>query len=65
MLQAIAEGAVTEAHIVADLAQLCRGEVPGRTRNEELTCFKSVGWAGEDLAAAKLACGIETVRAGR
>ncbi len=65
VLQAIAEGAVTEAHIVADLAQLCRGEVPGRTRNEELTCFKSVGWAGEDLAAAKLACGIETVRAGR
>jgi len=58
LLLAIAEGAVTQAHIAADLAQLCRGEAPGRARADEITCFKSVGWAGEDLAAAKLACGI-------
>lgn len=55
VLQAIAEGAVAEAHVVAELAELCRGAHPGRTRPDEITLFKSVGWAGEDLAAAKLA----------
>ncbi len=58
LLLAIAEGAVTEAHIAADLAELCCGKAAGRTRQDGITCFKSVGWAGEDLAAAKLACGI-------
>ncbi|WP_211880471.1 bifunctional Delta(1)-pyrroline-2-carboxylate/Delta(1)-piperideine-2-carboxylate reductase [Plastoroseomonas hellenica] len=55
IVQAIAEGAITEAHVAADLAELCRGAHPGRTRPDEITAFKSVGWAGEDLAAAILA----------
>ncbi|PWS37980.1 ornithine cyclodeaminase family protein [Falsiroseomonas bella] len=55
LVQAIAEGAITEAAVAADLAELCRGAHPGRTRAEEITVFKSVGWAGEDLAAAVLA----------
>ncbi|WP_376100247.1 hypothetical protein ACE7GA_12395 [Roseomonas sp. CCTCC AB2023176] len=55
IVRAIAEGAITEAHVAADLAALCRGDHPGRTRPEEVTLFKSVGWAGEDLAAAILA----------
>jgi ornithine cyclodeaminase len=55
VVQAIAEGAITEAHVAADLAALCRGTHPGRTRDDEITAFKSVGWAGEDLAAAILA----------
>jgi ornithine cyclodeaminase len=55
ILQAIAEGAITEAHIAADLADLCRGLHPGRRDGAEVTLFKSVGWAGEDLAAAILA----------
>jgi alanine dehydrogenase len=54
---AIAEGAITEAHVAADLADLCRGAHPGRQRASEITVFKSVGWAGEDLAAAVLAVG--------
>lgn len=57
IVQAIAEGAITEAHVVAELAELCRGTHPGRTRPAEITVFKSVGWAGEDLAAAILAYG--------
>lgn len=56
IVQAIAEGAITEAHIAADLADLCRGRHPGRRDAAEITLFKSVGWAGEDLAAAILAC---------
>jgi len=55
ILQAIAEGAITEAHVVAELADLCRGVHPGRRHADEITMFKSVGWAGEDLAAAILA----------
>ena len=53
--RAIAEGAIAESHIAADLAALCRGTHPGRRTAEEVTVFKSVGWAGEDLAAAALA----------
>ncbi len=55
VVQAIAEGAVTEAHVAAELAELCRGVHPGRTREDEVTLFKSVGWAGEDLAGAVMA----------
>lgn len=57
IVQAIAEGAIGPAHVVADLAALCRGDHPGRRTAEEITAFKSVGWAGEDLAAAILAAG--------
>lgn len=55
IVQAIAEGSFTAAAVAADLAQLCRGTHPGRRSAEEITVFKSVGWAGEDLAAAVLA----------
>ncbi|MBS7792070.1 ornithine cyclodeaminase family protein [Roseococcus sp. SDR] len=55
VVQAIAEGHITRAHVVAELAELCRGAHPGRTDAAQITLFKSVGWAGEDLAAAILA----------
>jgi ornithine cyclodeaminase len=55
ILAAIAEGAIGPGHVAADLGQLCRGEHPGRRTPQEVTVFKSVGWAGEDLAAAALA----------
>jgi ornithine cyclodeaminase/alanine dehydrogenase-like protein (mu-crystallin family) len=46
-------GAIQRADIVADLAALCRG-APGRQNEAEITLFKSVGTAIEDLAAAML-----------
>jgi len=55
VLQAIGEGAIGTGHVAADLFALCRGEHPGRRDAAEITVFKSVGWAGEDLAAAALA----------
>jgi ornithine cyclodeaminase len=55
IVQAIAEGSFSAAAVAADLAELCRGTHPGRRSAEEITVFKSVGWAGEDLAAAVLA----------
>ncbi len=38
----------------ADLFDLCRGTHPGRVSAGEITMFKSVGTAIEDLAAAML-----------
>lgn len=55
VVQAIAEGHITEADVAAELSELCKGRHPGRTSAEQITLFKSVGWAGEDLAAAVLA----------
>ena len=55
LLIPLAEGAVTRAHVAAELAELVTGRRPGRTRTEEITVFKSVGFALEDLTAARLA----------
>ena len=52
--QALASGAIQSSDIVADLAALCRGKAAGRTAPGEITLFKSVGSAIEDLAAAIL-----------
>jgi ornithine cyclodeaminase/alanine dehydrogenase-like protein (mu-crystallin family) len=49
------EGLVDRGHIAAELAELVTGARPGRTRPDEITLFKSVGWALEDLLAARLA----------
>jgi alanine dehydrogenase len=42
------------ADIQGDLFELCRGKKKGRKRKDEITLFKSVGTAIEDLAAAML-----------
>ena len=47
------EGAVTDAHIRGDLGEVLVGVVPGRTSPSDLTLFKSVGLAIEDVAAAQ------------
>jgi ornithine cyclodeaminase len=47
-----AEGAVDETHIVGELGELFLGTVEGRRTNDEVTLFKSLGIAVEDLAAA-------------
>ncbi|MFO1326122.1 MAG: ornithine cyclodeaminase family protein [Rubrivivax sp.] len=54
VLQAVAEGAWEPARLQGRLADLCRG-AGGRVRDDEVTLFKSVGNALEDLAAAELA----------
>ncbi|MBL1420331.1 MAG: ornithine cyclodeaminase family protein [Alphaproteobacteria bacterium] len=55
IVQPIAAGVIAATDIKADLYQLCRGEVAGRKTDSEITLFKSVGCALEDLAAAILA----------
>ena len=51
----LAEGAITKAHLLGDLGELVAGRLPGRRGDEEITIFKSVGSALEDLATAVLA----------
>lgn len=47
-------GIITRNHILADLHQLVSRKKKIRTRPDEITLFKSVGCALEDLAAAEL-----------
>jgi ornithine cyclodeaminase len=50
----IARGALRAGNICGDLAGLCSGKIRGRATPAEITLFKSVGTAIEDLAAAAL-----------
>lgn len=47
-------GVIAAGDIQADLFELCRGDKRGRGDDDEITLFKSVGHALEDLAAAEL-----------
>lgn len=51
IVQALDSGALDVEDIRGDLFELARGERPGRRSAEEITLFKSVGAALEDLAA--------------
>ena len=53
-LLAAREGAIGPEHIRAELGEVLTGAQPGRTADDELTVFKSLGLAVEDLAAAEL-----------
>jgi ornithine cyclodeaminase len=55
LVQPLQDGVITHADVLADLYMLTRGQHAGRTSNDEITLFKSVGTALEDLAAAVLA----------
>lgn len=55
LLQPLAARVITRADVLADLAAVVRGDVVVRRSRTEVTLFKSVGHALEDLAAASLA----------
>jgi ornithine cyclodeaminase len=54
LVQAIAEGAIGDDHIAGEIGQVAIGLAPGRRRDDEITVFRGVGLAIEDLAAARL-----------
>jgi ornithine cyclodeaminase/alanine dehydrogenase-like protein (mu-crystallin family) len=62
LLGAVAEGTFEPSKLQGTLAQLCRGERPGRGGDREITLFKAVGNALEDLAAAELVAGAMLAR---
>ena len=54
LLIPIREGRILRSHILADLHELVSGKKPGRQTPTDITLFKSVGCALEDLVAAEL-----------
>jgi ornithine cyclodeaminase/alanine dehydrogenase-like protein (mu-crystallin family) len=51
------EGLIGEGHIRAEIGEVLAGLKPGRLSEDEVTVFKSVGNAVEDLAVASLVIG--------
>ncbi|HEX4825873.1 MAG TPA: ornithine cyclodeaminase family protein [Candidatus Polarisedimenticolaceae bacterium] len=68
-----AEGAIGDDHILGEIGEIAIGRLPGRRSPREITLFKSLGIAVEDLAAAhrihdrarKLGKGLEVEFGGR
>jgi ornithine cyclodeaminase len=54
-LLALREGAIGPDHIRAEIGDVLLGRQPGRTSVEEITIYKSLGVAVQDLAAADVA----------
>ena len=48
-------GALSETHLAGELGEMLTGKISGRTSPADVTVFKSLGMAVEDVAAAHLA----------
>ena len=53
ILLAIAEGAISQDSIHAEIGEIAAGVKPGREADDEITFFKSVGKAAQDVAVAQ------------
>jgi alanine dehydrogenase len=53
LIAPLAEGAVAEGFVAAELGEVVAGKRPGRTSVDEITLFKSVGNAAQDVAVAR------------
>jgi ornithine cyclodeaminase len=63
ILVPLREGVITPDHIVGEIGEVVAGKAPGRRDANEITLFKSLGLAIEDLAAGKYVY-EEAVKAG-
>jgi alanine dehydrogenase len=55
IVSGLAEGRFGRDHLAGELGAVVTGRVPGRTSAGQVTIFKSLGLAVEDVAAAALA----------
>jgi ornithine cyclodeaminase len=46
------EGVITDDHILGEIGEILANKIIGRTGEDEITLFKSLGLAVEDVAAA-------------
>jgi alanine dehydrogenase len=60
LLLAIKEKSITESHLHAEIGEVLAGAKPGRTNAGEVTLYKSVGIAIQDVATAQLVYGKAT-----
>ena len=54
VVQGIREGRFAESHVAGELGDVLLGRITGRRHADEVTIFKSLGMAVEDVAAADL-----------
>jgi ornithine cyclodeaminase len=54
LLIPLAQGLIGQDHIAGEIGEIAAGRVAGRTAAEEITFFKSVGVAVQDVAVAQL-----------
>jgi ornithine cyclodeaminase/alanine dehydrogenase-like protein (mu-crystallin family) len=52
LIQAVAAGILSPAGVYAEIGEIAAGAKPGREREDEITFFKSVGHAVQDVAVA-------------
>lgn len=52
LLGAIERGVVTDKHIAGEIGEVIDGKAPARQNDDEITLYKSLGVASQDLAAA-------------
>jgi ornithine cyclodeaminase len=52
ILVPLKNGEITPEHIVGEVGEVLLGQAPGRQSDDEITLFKSLGLAIEDLASA-------------
>jgi alanine dehydrogenase len=53
LIIAMKKGFITESNIYAEIGEIAAGRKPGRTNDEEITFFKSVGNAVQDASVAR------------
>ena len=54
LLWPIRDGVITEDHILAEIGELVSGDKPGRTGDDDVTLYKSVGLGVQDAVAAEM-----------
>ena len=54
VVMGISEGRFAVSHVLGELGEVVLGRVQGRTADDQITIFKSLGMAVEDVVAADL-----------
>jgi ornithine cyclodeaminase/alanine dehydrogenase-like protein (mu-crystallin family) len=52
LIGALARGAITADHVIGEIGEVAAGTVKGRIGDDDITLYKSLGIAAQDLAAA-------------
>lgn len=52
LLHAIAERVVDQSHVKGEIGDVLSGKIPGRVRDDQITIYKSLGHAAQDIALA-------------
>lgn len=52
LLHAIEQREVDQGHVRGEIGEVLAGKLPGRTSNEQITIYKSLGHAAQDIALA-------------